>query len=304
MNANEFCRALTPRYAAVGGVRTHYVECGQGPTVVLIHGLSACFWNWWRNLPALAQHFRVVAFDLKGCGKSDKARGAYNTVACTEQLVGLLDHLGVSRAALVGHSMGARIALNTTIAHPSRVQSLMLVSPSCYPQTGGRAVSFLVLPGVGELYTQLLFSGRPEYLVRRALRACMHPNVAITEEDVYWNMVSGLEQKRRLAQSYLRYGRHMQFHKPWNLAERYREIGVPTLIVSGDSDRLVPTEHCHRLAQTIPGAKLEIWPGTGHLPHTEQAERFNKTVSAFLRDHLLPGHRNQWAWLQRFVLRR
>jgi pimeloyl-ACP methyl ester carboxylesterase len=304
MQANEFCRSLTPQYTTVGGIRTHYVACGQGPTIVLLHGLSACFWNWWRNLPALAQHFHVVAFDLKGCGNSAKIRGHYTTEACTEQLIGLLDHLNVERAALVGHSMGARIALNTAISHAARVQALVLVSPSCYPQTGGRAISFLVLPGIGELYTQWLFSGRPDYLVRRALQLCMHPRSPITEEDVYWNMLSGVEQKRRLAQSYLRYGRQMQFHKPWSLAQRYGEISAPTLILSGDSDRLVPSAHCRILAQTIPGAKLELWPHTGHLPHTEHAERFNTTVSAFLRNTLMPRYHNHWGWLHRFLSRR
>jgi pimeloyl-ACP methyl ester carboxylesterase len=307
MNASAFCRSLTSQYATVGGVRTHYVECGRGPTVVLVHGLSACFWNWWRNLPALAEHFHVVAFDLKGCGNSEKARGPYTSEACTTQLVGLLDHLGVQQATLVGHSMGARVAINTALTHPARIRSLLLVSPSCYPQTGGRAISFLVLPGIGELYTQWLFTGRPEYLVRRALQLCMHPATEITDDDIYWNMLSGVEQKRRLAQSYLRYGRQMQFHKPWNLSQRYGEIGVPTLIVSGDSDRLVPVEHCQRLAQTISGAKLEIWPHTGHLPHTEHAARFNRTAIGFLRARLQPGPANylkQWDWLQRLWNRR
>lgn len=307
MNASTFCRSLTPQYATVGGVRTHYIECGRGPTIVLLHGLSACFWNWWRNIPALAEHFHVVAFDLKGCGNSAKARGPYTTTACTEHLIGLLDQLEIKQAALVGHSMGSRIAINTALTHPARVQSLVLTSPSCYPQTGGRAISFLVLPGIGELYTQWLFTGRPEHLVRRALTLCTHPNAEITDEDVYWNMVSGVEQKRRLAHSYLRYGRQMQFHKPWSVSQRCNEIGVPTLIISGDSDRLVPADHATRLAQTIPGAKLELWQNTGHLPHTEHAERFNQTAIAFLRDTLRSepgGQRNYWGWLHRFLIRR
>jgi pimeloyl-ACP methyl ester carboxylesterase len=298
MNASDFCQSLTPHYVTVGGIRTHYVECGKGPTIVLVHGLSACFWNWWRNLPALSQHFRVIAYDLKGCGNSAKPRGPYTTEACVAQLTGLLDELSIPRASLVGHSLGARIALNTALACPDRVQSLVLVSPSCYPQTAGRAVSWLILPGIGELYTQLLFSGRADYLVRRALRGCMHPEAVINDEDVYWNMLSGVAEKRRLAQTYLRYGRQIQFHKPWALAQRYSEITAPTLIIGGDSDRLVPTMHSEQLARTLPQARLEIWPNTGHLPHSEQPERFNSTISAFLHEQQQPSPRQRWDWLQ------
>lgn len=302
MNADAFCRSLTPQYATVGGVRTHYIECGQGPTIVLMHGLSACFWNWWRNIPSLAQQFHVVAFDLKGCGNSAKQRGPYTPEACVEQLIGLLDHLGIAQAGLVSHSMGTRVALTTALHHPARVRSLVLTSPACYPQIGRRALNFLILPGVGELYTQLLFTGKIEYLVERALRSCMHPSATVTPDEVYWNKLSGAQQKRRLAQTYLRYGRQMRFHKPWPLVERCREIRVPALIISGDTDRLVPVAYCQRLAQELPQARLEIWPTTGHLPHAEHAERYNTIVSAFLRGQPGPTRRTPWGdWLSRIA---
>lgn len=303
MDANTFCQSLTPQYATVGGVRTHYVECGQGPTVVLMHGLSASLWNWWHNIPALAQHFHVVAFDLKGCGNSSKRRGAYTSEACVSQLIGLLDHLGIQQAALVGHSMGTRVALTTALHHPERVRALVLTSPATYPQITRRALNFLILPGVGELYTQLLFSGKIDYLVQRALRSCVHPEAVITDDEIYWNKLAGGHQKRRLAQTYLRYGRHMRFHKPWPLIERCREIAVPALVVSGDTDRLVPVSYCEQLAQTLPHARLEVWSMTGHLPHVEHAERYNATVSAFLRDQLCPPRRVRWSWLSRLSRR-
>lgn len=303
MDANAFCRSLTPQYATVGGVRTHYVECGQGPTIVLLHGLSASLWNWWRNLPALAEHFHVVAFDLKGCGNSAKPRGHYTAEACVNQLTGLLDHLGIQQAALVGHSMGTRVALTTALHHPERVRALVLTSPPFYPQTARRALNLLILPGVGELYTQWLFTGEIDALVQRALRACMHPAATITPDEIYWNKVAGAQHKRRLAQTYLRYGRHMRFHKPWPLVERCHEIKQPTLIISGDTDRLVPVAYCQRLAQELPGARLEIWPTTGHLPHAEDAQRYNRTVSTFLRAQLQPPRRIPWAWLSRFSRR-
>lgn len=302
MNANDFCRSLEPKYVTVGGVRTHYVECGSGPTVILLHGLSACFWNWWRNLPALAEHFHVVAYDLKGCGNSDKVRGRYTPEACVTQLTGLMNHLGIERAALIGHSMGGRVALTMALVAPERVQALVLVSPACYPTTGGRAVQFLILPGIGELYTRWLFSGRTEHLVRRALQFCMHPLATITEEDIFWNMRSGGDQKHKLAQVYLRYGRHMRFHRLWALAARYAEITTPTLIIGGDADRFVPVAHCEQLAQTLPNARAEIWTGTGHLAHSERPNRFNAEVIAFLQAQLqvksMP-HRAWLSWLMR-----
>ncbi len=187
MDTSSFCRSLQPGYAEVGGIRTHFVACGDGPPVVLIHGLGASFWNWWRNLPELARHFRVIAFDLLGCGASAKPAVRYTAEACTRQLVGLLDLLGIQRAALIGHSMGSRIALNTALTHPERVHSMVLAGPSCYRQTAGRPVALLLLPGVGEVYSRLLFTGRTERLVRRALRFSMHPRALVTDEEIRWN---------------------------------------------------------------------------------------------------------------------
>jgi pimeloyl-ACP methyl ester carboxylesterase len=305
MNANEFCRSLTSQYVTVDGVRTHYVECGSGPTVVLIHGLSACLWNWWHNLAELARHFHVIAYDLKGCGRSSARRGPYTSASCVSQLIGLLDQRGIHRAALVGHSMGARIALHTAITRPDRVEALALVAPSCYPQGSGRALGTLLLPGIGELYTRRMFAGRVEDTVRRSLTMCMHPSARIDDDEVYWNMFGGYRigflDKQRLTQTYLRYGRHMAFHRPWQLAARYSEIAVPALIVGGDSDRLVPATHCTRLAETLPNARLELWNETGHLPHAERPERFNATTIAFLQRVIQPAPlRRAWTWFPRF----
>lgn len=305
MNANEFCRSLTSQYITIDGVRTHYVECGTGPTVVLIHGLSACLWNWWHNLADLARHFHVIAYDLKGCGRSGAPRGSYTSASCVAQLIGLLDHRGIHRAALVGHSMGARIALHAAISRPDRVASLVLVAPSCYPQGSGRAISTLLLPGIGELYTRRMFAGRIEDTVRRSLTMCMHTSATIDDDEVYWNMLGGRRigffDKQRLTQTYLRYGRHMAFHRPWELAARYREIVVPALIVGGDGDRLVPAAHCTRLAETLPNARLELWTDTGHLPHAERAQRFNAATIAFVERVMQPpASRRSWNWLPRF----
>lgn len=297
MNASEYCRSLTPAYLNAGGTRTHYVECGRGPAVILIHGLGASFWNWWRQIPALAQHFRVIAYDLKGFGNSDRGAGMYTPEGCVPQLLELMDRLGVERAALVAHSMGVRIALAATITVPQRIQALVLTSPSCYIQTAGRAVPLLVLPGIGEMYATWKYTGSPSLLVRRALRACMHPRATISDEDVHWNMQSGIQERRRVALAYLKYGRHMQFHRPWPMTKRLREITAPTLIISGDSDSYVPVAHAEQLAATLPNATLEIWRDTGHIPHNEDAVRYNRVVTAFLRNQLAPHRR----WIDRLA---
>jgi pimeloyl-ACP methyl ester carboxylesterase len=292
MNAGDYCRSLTPAYLNAGGVRTHYVECGRGPAVILIHGLSASFWNWWQQIPALAQHFRVIAYDLQGFGNSAQARGMYTPESCARQLLGLMDRLGVDRAALVGHSMGVRIALTAAIAAPDRVRSLVLTSPSCYVQTAGRALPLLVLPGLGEMYVSWRYAQSPQMIARRALRGAMHPRVALNDEEIEWNIRSGVGARRRLALAYLKYGRHMQFHRPWPMTGRLREIATPTLVISGDSDHYVPIDHARQLAEAIPNATIEIWKDTGHIPHAEDATRYNRTVTSFLRAQL--GGRRRW----------
>lgn len=291
MQASTFCRSLRPQYATIAGAGTHYVTCGRGPAVVLIHGLSASFWCWWRTIPALANHFQIIAYDLKGCGNSEKCAGDYGPQASSEHLLALLDHLGIHEAALVAHSMGTRIALQTALTTPQRVRQLVLVNPSCYTQTVGRPVGLLVLPGIGELYTRAMFTGPTDKLVRRALRFCMHPSVAVTAEEVYWNMRSGASEQHMLARSYLRYGRHMLFHKPWPMIERFGEINAPTLVIGGEQDPFVPVEHVQRLGQALPHARTEVWPFTRHLPFAEHPERFHSTVQAFLQRKPQPGDR-------------
>src|SRR5206468_8219015 len=113
---------------SVNGARVNYVEMGSGPPLVLIHGLSGCWQNWLENIPHFGRRHRVVAVDLPGFGESELPHEEISIPGYGRFIDAFLDEVDVERASLVGNSMGGFIAAETTIAHPSRVERLVLVS--------------------------------------------------------------------------------------------------------------------------------------------------------------------------------
>jgi haloacetate dehalogenase len=109
------------------GIRQHYVEAGNGPTVVLLHGFPETYYAWRHQIPVLAQHFRVIAPDLRGYGATDKPAAGYDKRTMANDLVALLDKLDVNRIALVGHDRGARVATRFAKDHPHRLDRLVVM---------------------------------------------------------------------------------------------------------------------------------------------------------------------------------
>src|SRR5207247_5392242 len=119
---------FTARYLPVDGTRIRYLDTGHGPPVVFLHGLGASMYAWRKNLAAVAAAgFRVIAFDNRGFGLSDKPPAPYDNAACARLAIAFMDSLGLPDAVLVGHSMGGAIAAEVAIEHPQRVRGLVLV---------------------------------------------------------------------------------------------------------------------------------------------------------------------------------
>ena len=271
------------RFLDYRGLRVHYKQAGQGrPVFVLLHGFGASVFTWRDVLPALAWRGTAVAFDRPAFGLTERPRiwhgpNPYGVDFQMELTLALLDRAGARRGILIGNSAGGSLALLTAARRPDRVCALILVDPAVY--VGGGAPAWLrpllATPQMRRLGPLLL---RP--LARRAdgvLARAWHEPAGITAE---------------VRAGYARPLRAPHWDRAlWamTLATRYprlpalaARLAVPTLVITGDDDRIVPTAQSVRLAGTIPGAQLRVLPGCGHLPQEECPDAFLAAVESFV----------------------
>jgi pimeloyl-ACP methyl ester carboxylesterase len=264
---------------AVHGSRVNYVEMGQGPPVVLIHGLSGCWQNWLENIPRLARRHRVIALDLPGFGESELPQEEISIPGYGRFVDAFLGEIDVERGGLVGNSMGGFIAAETTIAHPSRVEKLVLVSAAGLVRVGNSQL--YALERAARLFHPLTaaFLARREHLVRRpGLRKRMLFGVVRYPDriapELAYEVASGAGKPGFLDA--------LNAIVNYDFRDRLPEISVPTLIVWGRNDRIVPVSGAHEYEELIPNARRVIFEDTGHVPMLERPARFNQIVEEFL----------------------
>jgi pimeloyl-ACP methyl ester carboxylesterase len=265
--------------ATVHGSRVNYVEMGDGPPVVFVHGLSGCWQNWLENIPHFSQAHRTIAVDLPGFGESELPGEDISIPGYGRFIDAFLETIGVERAVLVGNSMGGFISAETAISHPSRVEKLVLVSAAGLVRVGNRQL--LVLERAARLFHPMTaaFLARREHLVRRpGLRKRMlygivkHPE--LISPELCYEVASGAGKPGFLDA--------LDAIIDYDFRERLPEVTAPTLIVWGRNDHIVPVSGAHEYERLIPDSSLVIWEDTGHLPMVERPARFNALLDGFL----------------------
>lgn len=260
---------------SVGGLPLYYEWHGReaGTPVVLVAGLGGDSTAWAFQLPALRPHHRVLVFDNRGAGRSGAPDEPYTTAGMAQDLLGLLDALGVPQAHLLGLSMGGAIAQEAALRAPGRVASLQLhatwAGPHPYLTALVRAVRTARARLEPEGFYRLLalwlfapetFARQPDLVELVVQRAAHHPYPAPLH-------------------GYLRQSDAVLGH---DARTRLRELRCPTLVSVGAADRLTPPFLAEELVQLIPGARLEVLPGAGHAALWEVPDRFNRACLAFL----------------------
>jgi pimeloyl-ACP methyl ester carboxylesterase len=269
------------RSSVVHGSRVNYVEMGDGPPVVLVHGLSGCWQNWLENIPPLARRHRVVALDLAGFGESELPQDEISIPGYGRFVDAFLGEIGIERATLVGNSMGGFISAETAISHPSRVERLVLVSAAGLMRVGNRQSYVLErLARLAHPATAAVFARR-EHLVRRPrARRWMLYGVARYPErldpELIYEVASGAGKPGFLDA--------LKAIADYDFRHRLPEIAVPTLIVWGSNDRVVPVSGAYEYEQLIPGSRRVIFEDTGHVPMLERPARFNQLLEEFLAE--------------------
>lgn len=262
-------------FATVDGVPLRYLDVGEGPVIVLIHGFGSSLDIWQPLIPALAEHHRVVALDLKGFGWSGRPEGDYSPDAQARLVLGLLEQRGVERASFVAHSWGASIALALSLRAPERVERLALIAAYTFEAQVPSFFRWARLDGVGEALFALYYGQRIEERVPLAF----FDRSLVTQERV-----ERIERELSLPGTNAAHLAAVRGQRYQQVEQRYPHIDAPALLLWGRDDLVTPLRFGERLARTLPGAELIVYPRCGHAPMVEARAAVTRDLLRFLGD--------------------
>jgi pimeloyl-ACP methyl ester carboxylesterase len=274
------------QFLEIDGIEVHYQSAGEGePTFFLLHGFAASLFSWREVWEPLSQIGHVVAYDRPAFGLTERPMpedwgdvNPYTIEAQTQLLIHLMDELEIKKAILVGNSAGGTQALYAYLNHPERVQALILVDPAVYVGGGAPTWSKFLLktPQMRRIGPWLIRS--ISTWGESAIDMAWHdPSLVTTEVIEGYKLPLRVENWDRALWEFTLASREL------DLDTRLDEVRVPTLVITGDDDRIVPTEDSIRLAGEIAGAELVILPNCGHLPQEECPEPFLEAVRGFIQ---------------------
>ncbi len=268
------------------GGRVHAVERGSGPPIVLVHGITASSACWARQFAGLSDDHRVIALDWRGHGQSMAGSGGFGFDRMADDLLAVLDALDVHRAVLAGHSMGGMITLHTALRSPDRLQSrvagLALVGTSPGPPLG---VTFPPLVAAGLLAAArrpLLAADRrgkglvPQGTASTVLSRLPFGSRADRVERAFALSLAGVIAPSAMAEL-------LGAMADFDVRDRLGEIVLPTRVVAGTRDLLLPPFHSRRLVAGIPGASLTMLAGCGHMVMLERPEALDAVLRELSR---------------------
>lgn len=261
----------------VNGITLACETRGDGPPLVLIAGVGYGAWFWHKIVPALSARFRVITFDNRGAGASDKPPGPYTIAEMADDTAGLLDALRIERASILGHSLGGFIAQDLAARRPDLLSRLILAGTS----HGGPSAIPIPEEAVSILLQR---EGNPFDLFRRGVAVATAPGFLERRPDA----VKELLRYRATGpvppaayQAQVAAGAAMGLLSDADVTARLSAIRVPTLILFGEHDRVVPTGNAALLARKLPDARITILPGTGHLFPLEDPDATAAAIASF-----------------------
>jgi pimeloyl-ACP methyl ester carboxylesterase len=257
----------------VGEVELDYERSGSGPPLLLIMGMSGTSLHWGEPfLEALRRDFEVIVYDHRGVGASSRLEGPVTIVEMAADALGLLDALGIETAHIVGISMGGMIAQELALAHPERVRTLTLGCTYC-----GGPGSVLMPAAVARRLAEARRSGDRE----RVMRTAWETNVSaalVDDADAYAEYLA-IGHRRVVAVPVIMAQTQAIFEH--DTSERLAGLTMPVLVIHGTADEVLPVQNGRVVASRIPGSRLEIFEGAGHLFFWEQPAR----SAALVREH-------------------
>ena len=271
------------RQVEVEGARVNYVELGAGDgiPVVFVHGLSGSWQNWLENIPHFAREHRVLALDLPGFGHSPMPAWEISIERYGRLLHDFCEALGVRDCAVVGNSMGGFISAEAASAEPGRFEKLVLVSAAGVSHVRMRRqpaeTAARMATAAAPLLLKLQERGMSRPRIRQAIFKGLfqHPE-ALRRELLLEQFQNGAGRPGFLPA--------LQGLVGYDILDQLTEVEVPTLIVWGRNDRVVPPQDAVGYGQRLRNSQTVIFDDTGHLPQLERPVRFNRLLEAFLAD--------------------
>ena len=279
----ESIQRLPVKTTQVEQFRMAYLDAGQGPPVILIHGFSGSMWQFEYQQAPLAASLRVITPDLLGSGLSDKPELAYTPTQQVELFRGFMDALGIQRASLVGHSMGAGVAIGMALTYPERVDRLVLIDG--FPDHVHDRLASPTIKRMIDTHAPVWMAEFGNWLFGGSTTN------AVLEEAIYNHRLltpvvlerSRLNRKRRgLIPPLLTLPKNLPLWEE-GFAKRFAEIHQPTLILWGAEDRLFPPAVGQALHAAIPGSTFSLIPEAGHIPQWERPDIANPILLKFLQ---------------------
>jgi 3-oxoadipate enol-lactonase len=260
-----------------GAVRLSYERSGSGPPLLLIMGMSGTFSHWCEPfLDELRSSFEVIAYDHRGVGESSPLQGELTIAGLAQDAAGLLAALALDAAHVLGISMGGMVAQEFALAHPERIRTLALGCTYC-----GGPDSTLTSPEVIQRLAEGMSSGDRALAVRTAWEINVSPAYAAREAAFETFRAIGMTRAVPVPVIMAQ----MQACLAHDTSARLPQLQMPTLVVHGTADQMIPVANAHVIHTHIPGSRLEILDGVGHLFFWEQPQRSAELV----RDHAAVG---------------
>lgn len=289
--------SLTLKTTTIHGHRIGYYEAGQGPALLLLHGIGGSATTWKQVIHNLSQRYTVIAPDLLGHGASERLRGDYSLGAHASTVRDLLVKLGHDRVTICGHSLGGGVAMVFAYQFPERCERLVLVDSGGLGPEVSPLLRLMSLPGSECVVPLGTWPGLAKAAAAVGSRLGRLGFRLSPVADEIWQAyyALGSADARRAFLATLREVIDFQGQKVSAVDRLYLASQVPVLIIWGTEDRIIPVAHGRAAHRSMPGSRLEIFEGVGHFPHAEAPERFIDVLQEFMQS-TRPSHVTAAAW--------
>lgn len=271
------------KYVNIHGHEVSYRMAGEGTAILLIHGMAGSANTWKDVLPRLAKNHLVIAPDLLGHGDSAKPMGDYSLGAYASGLRDLLGILGIPKATVVGQSLGGGVAMQLAYQHPELAERLVLVCSGGLGREVSPLLRLFALPG-SELLMPFIFPSFVRDRGNEISHAIRNRGIRAPHVAEIWRAYTSLAdvESRKSFVRTLRAVIDPGGQTVSAMDRIYLAAALPTMIVWGSDDPIIPVAHAYSAHEAIAGSRLEIFEGCGHFPHAEEPERFTDLLEDFI----------------------
>lgn len=279
------------QFVEVHGYRRAFRMAGSGPPLLLIHGITDSSGTWDPVFDGLAEHYTVIAPDLLGHGESAKPRADYAVAAYANGMRDLLSVLGIERITLVGHSLGGGVAMQFAYQFPEKVERIALVCPAGMGAGVHPAFRLATVAGAGPALMAIT-----SWPVRTAVLTAIPlvralGGLGLGRDAEYVLRLYGRLAEPGARNAFLRTIRAAADRRGQTITmldRGYLAAHLPTMVVGGTRDTVIPSGHAERAHRAFPGSRIAIFPGAGHFPHHDDPERFVTLIHDFI-EHTEPA---------------